>query len=112
MPFAIQIPNNNLIGFSEEARELLKSATADFAIDLIEEANRIEAGRNSTDGPPEVTGGMVNDANLLLRRGLSVPKKACGYEFCELPRRFFHSESEFYMIIPSSNIADTCYYLF
>ncbi|MGJ8698242.1 MAG: hypothetical protein ACSHYF_18115 [Verrucomicrobiaceae bacterium] len=56
----------------------LKGATAEYATDLIEEANRIETGRNSAGGTPEVTRGMVNDAKVLLRRGLGVPKKSMG----------------------------------
>ena len=78
MPVDIQIVDDDLKGFSGEARDHLKKATAEYATDLIEEANRIEAGRNSTGGPPEVTRGMVNDAKVLLRRGLGAPKKSWG----------------------------------
>lgn len=78
MSLDIQIPDDDLKGFSGEARDHLKKATGEYATDLIEEANRIEAGRNSTGGPPEVTRGMVNDAKVLLRRGLGVPKKSWG----------------------------------
>ena len=76
MSLDIQIPENDLAGFSEQAQGRLKEATTKYATDLIEEANRIETGRNSTSGPPEVTRGMVNDAEVLLRRGLSAPKKS------------------------------------
>ena len=76
MSLEIQIPENDLTGFREQAHARLKEATTKFATDLIEEANRIETGRNSTSGPPEVTRGMVNDAEVLLRRGLSAPKKS------------------------------------
>ena len=76
MPVEIQITEDKLGGFSEEARTHLKAATTEYATKLIEEANRIEAGRNSTNGRPEVTGGMVNDAQLLLGRGLVAPKKS------------------------------------
>ena len=72
----IRIPKDNLTGFSEQAQERLSAATTKYATDLIEEANRIETGRNSTSGPPEVTRGMVNDADVLLRGGLSTPKKS------------------------------------
>lgn len=78
MALDIQIPENDLNGFSDEARDHLKKATADYATDLIEEANRIETGRNSTGGSPEVTRGMVDDAKVLLRRGLGAPKKSMG----------------------------------
>lgn len=78
MPVDIQIPDDDLKGFSAEAQEYLKGATAEYATDLIEEANRIEIGRNSAGGTPEVTRGMVHDAKVLLRRGLGVPKKSMG----------------------------------
>lgn len=78
MSVEIQIPEDGLTGFSQQARERLKEATAEYATDLIEEANRIEAGRNSTSGPPEVTRGMVDDARVLLRRGLNVARKDWG----------------------------------
>ena len=76
MSVEIKIPEKDLSGFSEQARQRLKEAVAEYASDLIEETNRIEAGRNSTTGPPEVTRGMVNDAKLLLRRGLGTPRKS------------------------------------
>lgn len=78
MPLEIQIPDDDLKGFSDEARDHVKAATVEYVTDLIEEANRIEAGRNSTGGPPEVTRGMVHDAGVLLRRGLGTPRKSWG----------------------------------
>ena len=78
MSVEVRIPDDGLTGFSEQAQKLLKEATAEYATDLIEEANRIEAGRNSTSGPPEVTRGMVDDARVLLRRGLGVPRRGWG----------------------------------
>lgn len=76
MSLDIRIPESDLAGFSEQAQGRLKEATTKYATDLIEEANRIETGRNSTSGPPEVTRGMVDDAEVLLRRGLNAPKKS------------------------------------
>ncbi len=78
MSVEIRIPDDDLTGFSEQARELLKEATAEYATNLVEESNRIEAGRNSTSGPPEITRGMVDDARVLLRRGLGMPRKGWG----------------------------------
>ena len=75
MTIELQIPESNLKGFSDQEKNRLKEATSDYASDLIEETNRIEAGRNPTEGPPEVTRGMVSDATVLLRRGLGAPKK-------------------------------------
>ena len=77
MSIDIKISDDTLSGFSDEAQTRLRDATVEYATDLIEEANRIEAGSNSTNGPPEVTGAMVNDARVVLRRGLA-PKKSWG----------------------------------
>jgi hypothetical protein len=78
MAINIQIPDSDLVGFSDQAKERLKEAMLDYTSNLIEEANRIEAGRNSAKGTPEITRGMVNDANDLLRRGLGMPRKSWG----------------------------------
>lgn len=74
MPTDIQIPDDELAGFSDQAREHVRQVVDQYAADLIREANRIEAGRNTANGPPEVTKAMVSDANGLLRRGLTAPK--------------------------------------
>ena len=78
MPIDIQLDDRSLTGFSEPAKERLKTAALDYTSDVIEEANRIEAGRSRTKGPPEVTNGMVNDAVVLLRQGLGTPRKHLG----------------------------------
>jgi len=78
MPIDIQIPDDDLIGFSDQAQANLKDAITEYSSELIEEANRLEAGRNPTSGTPEVTRGMVNDAKVFLRRGLGSPKKNWG----------------------------------
>ena len=63
MPLEIQIPDDDLKGFSGEARDHLREATLEYTTDLIEESNRIEAGRNSSGGTPEVTRGMVQNVS-------------------------------------------------
>ena len=74
----IQIPDQDLKGFNEKAKEKLSQATTEFISDLIEESNRLEASRNTTGDDPQITSSMVNDARVLLRRGLSLPKKGVG----------------------------------
>ena len=69
MPIEIEIPDSDLLGFTEHAQERLREEALDYATDLVEEANRVEAGQNPTDGPPEITTSMVNDAEVLMRRG-------------------------------------------
>lgn len=76
-----KIDESKTTGFSPHAIELLRESVKNYAIEVITEANRIEAGRNPTDGAPEITKSMVNDAVLLIRRGLAAPKKRFGSKF-------------------------------
>lgn len=75
MPIEIKIGDGDMTGFSAPAKEGLRKAVDDYASSLIAEANRIEAGRNTGNGPPEITHGMVNDAVIVQRQGLGSPQK-------------------------------------
>jgi hypothetical protein len=70
MPVTIEIDENDLTGFTEPARQRLHQAAVDYVSDLIEEANRIEAGHNRARSHPEVTHGMVHEASILLGRSI------------------------------------------
>ena len=70
MPIEIKIDDTDTEGFSTPAKEGLREAVEDYASSLIEEANRIEAVRNTGSGPPEITHGMVSDAVIVQRTGL------------------------------------------
>lgn len=76
MSIKIEIDDDELKGFSDAAKDSLRNAVSTYASDIIEESNRIEVGRGSVQGDPEVTRGMVDDAVLLFRRGLGTPKKS------------------------------------
>lgn len=78
MPINISIPDTELTGFSDQAQSKLEDTTKSYASDLISEANRLEAGRSASDGNPEVTAGMVENAAVLLRHGYGRPRKALG----------------------------------
>jgi hypothetical protein len=81
MPITIRIPDGDLRGFSGAARQSLQRAVTSYSGEVIEEANRIEAGRGSAGAAPEVTRGMVDDAVVVYRRGLGVPKRSIGVKF-------------------------------
>lgn len=66
----IDVPDEDLNGFSQNARDQLQHVTNEYVTDVIEEANRLEATRSNSGKPPEVTSSMVDDANVLVRRGL------------------------------------------
>lgn len=74
----IEINDNNLSGFNKNAQNELKKVATEYIDDVIEESNRIESSRNTTGKNPEITSSMINDANILIRRGLSQPKKKIG----------------------------------
>lgn len=84
MPIDIQISDSDLNGFSDQAKATLKEAILEYSSQMIEEANRLEAGRNSTNGPPEVTRGMVSDAKIFLQRGMGSPKRNLGLKMLRI----------------------------
>ncbi|MFY0668754.1 MAG: hypothetical protein JXQ95_12045 [Alteromonas stellipolaris] len=74
----IKISENDLKGFNNQAKAKLSEATNEYIGDLIEESNRLESSRNTTGSDPEITSSMVNDARVLIRRGLTQPQKGMG----------------------------------
>lgn len=74
----IDVDDNSLAGFNDPAKNELKKSAVEFVEELIKESNRIEATRNPASGNPQVTSSMVLDAAILVRRGLSQPKKKLG----------------------------------
>lgn len=74
----IKISENDLKGFNGKAEAELAEAVAEFVGDLIEESNRLESSVNTTGDDPEITSSMVNNARVLIRRGLAQPKKGVG----------------------------------
>lgn len=59
MPIQIVIDEDDLVGLNEHARNKIEESANNFITDLIEESNRIESGRNTTSGQPEITSSMV-----------------------------------------------------
>jgi hypothetical protein len=70
----IVIMDEDLKGFNSKAKEKLDESAKEFVGDLVEESNRIESASNTSGNDPEITSSMVNDARVLIRRGLSQPK--------------------------------------
>ncbi|WMS41500.1 hypothetical protein RDV64_15620 [Acuticoccus sp. MNP-M23] len=75
MTIEISVDNSRLEGFSTPARDGLKKAAESYIDEIIAEASRLEAGRNPSDGPSEITKSMVDDAVIVQRRGLSIPPR-------------------------------------
>lgn len=70
----IKIDDRELVGFNEPAKKKLEDVTCEFAIKIIEEANRLESKHNSSGGQPEITSSNISDANILVSKGLTRPK--------------------------------------
>ena len=71
----INVKDEDLEGFNAHAKSKLKEATLSFVSDLIEESNRLESKNNTSGSGPEITSSNVNDAAILVRKGLSAQKK-------------------------------------
>jgi len=80
----ININDGDLNGFNTKAKDKLIESTTEFINNLIEESNRLEASHNNTSNEPEITSSMVNDACVLLRRGLSQPRKNIGIKILRI----------------------------
>ena len=80
----IQIAENDLKGFNQNAKGMLKQATNEFIGNLIEESNRVEASRNTISDQAEITSSMVNDAKILIRQGLVKPKTKLGIKILRI----------------------------
>lgn len=80
----IEISNDDLKGFNNQAKAKLSEAATEFIGDLIEESNRLESSRNTTGNDPEITSSMVNDARVLIRRGLTQPKMGMGLKILRI----------------------------
>lgn len=78
MPIEISIPDKDIVGFNGYAKTKMEESVSEYATALIEESNRIESGRSNTGNAPEITSSMVNDAKILLGRGLIQPKQKWG----------------------------------
>ena len=72
----VEIPDDDLAGFSAQAKKHLQDALRAYGSDLIDEANRVEAGHRPAKGDPEVTGAMVDNAKVVVLGGLRSPKQS------------------------------------
>ena len=75
MPIDINIPDKDIQGFNQQAKDELKKCIQSFSNDIIAESNRIETSINTTSKGPEITSSIVADAQVLIRHKISKPKK-------------------------------------
>lgn len=68
MSLQIEIPDDKINNLSDPAKSKLSELTEKYTIDVINEANRIEAELRSDNNDPEITGTIIQDAVLHLKR--------------------------------------------
>lgn len=76
MPIELRPPENAETLLKEPAGREYSDAVHRYAKDLLREADRLEAANRGASCQPEITSTMVQDADILLRRGYTKrPKK-------------------------------------
>ena len=70
----IEIQEKETKSLNNSANSELQQSIKVFYTDVIAEAKRLETNQNST-GIPEVTGSMIKDATMYVRKGFSKNKK-------------------------------------
>lgn len=71
MSTSIDLEDYDLSGFTEHAEHTIRENIDSYISDIIRESSRIEAGRNTPNNPTEITTRMVNEADFLIRGGIS-----------------------------------------
>jgi len=71
----IEIPDADLKGFNQQAKDEFKKSLLDFSNDLICESNNIESATNPDSKVTQIISSMVHDANTFLRRKLVKSKR-------------------------------------
>lgn len=74
MPLKIDIPDEDILYLNEPAKKELHVSTKRYVIEILEEADRLEAAHNDAGGNPEITSTMIRDAIIVLRRGYKKPR--------------------------------------
>ncbi len=74
MPIDIRVDDADLAGFSDPAKDSVRKAGEEFIKHVINEANRLESGQNTSGGPVEITKAMVDNAALIQRHAIGSKK--------------------------------------
>lgn len=69
MPFNLTVPENLTRYLNPQAHGEAQNRVQLYAVDLLQEASRLETSSRTADADPQITSSMVADADLLLRRG-------------------------------------------
>lgn len=65
---------NDLTGFSTQAKQKLIEEVQNFTLDVIIETRRLEGFDNTTGNSPEITSSMVKEASSIVKRPYRIKK--------------------------------------
>ena len=68
MKIEIEIADSKLENLSDSANDQLKAISKKHIEDILDEAGRLEASRNSSGNNPEITAAIINDAVEFTRK--------------------------------------------
>jgi hypothetical protein len=68
MPITVELSDDEVVGFSNQAKNELAAGIRKFAVDLVSEANRLESERRGAAGGPDVSANDIRDALPIVRR--------------------------------------------
>lgn len=88
MPLQFQIDDDDVKYLNHDARTALLDSIRKYGTDVLDEALRLEATAGSQLGNPQVTSGIIEDADLVLRKGYRKPKKSARFKRAQIAAIF------------------------
>ncbi|TGK82982.1 hypothetical protein EHQ24_08140 [Leptospira noumeaensis] len=89
MPINLDIPANSIEYFSTEAIEELRDATLNYSLNIIDEANRLDATIRSKKDKPEITRSIVKNAVNFRENPFNIRKKSLKYILIQIASSIF-----------------------
>lgn len=84
MGLQVDIADKEIQYLNSPAQQELKKNIDKYVDQLLEEASRLEAVQRTTDGEPQITSSMVNDAAHLISRGYRKQRKPGWLTACQV----------------------------
>jgi hypothetical protein len=76
MPVELSIGDDEVQYLNPEAQNALTGALKSYSEDILDEAMRLESTSRASSGNPQITSGIIEDSDLILRRGYKKPQKS------------------------------------
>jgi hypothetical protein len=75
MPLQINLPDETVRDFNEEAKNELKNVLVHYANRIIIEANKFETNNRKTPGPPEIKRSHIKNSAIVVDRNYFIPPR-------------------------------------